>query len=206
MQYNGASSFPGMILWAASTRGPLAFPGSYQVSMKTNNNEQTQSFELIKDPRVSSSQEDLQAQFDFLIKVRDKLTDANDAVKDIRQARAQIKDVIKKSGDVEEISSLGKSILEEMKAIEEALYQTQNESGQDPLNFPIRLNNKVGHLNSLMGIGEFRPTDQAEAFYQEVATKIDEQTSLLAEILTNRIADFNEAVYNNRIEAVKLED
>jgi uncharacterized membrane protein YfhO len=138
--------------------------------------------------------------------VRDKLSDANDAVKDIRKARTQINDVMKKAEEKKEISDLGKSILKDMKAIEEALYQTKNESGQDPLNFPIRLNNKVGHLNSLMGVGQFRPTAQAEAFYNEVAEKIDEQTSMLEEILTNKLAAFNEVVYNNRIDAVKLED
>lgn len=206
MRYKGASTFPGMIMWAARTTGPMAVPGEYQVSMTVNGKEQVQTFNLLKDPRVSSSQEDLQAQFDFLIKVRDKLSDANDAVKDIRKARTQINDVMKKAEEKKEISDLGKSILKDMKAIEEALYQTKNESGQDPLNFPIRLNNKVGHLNSLMGVGQFRPTAQAEAFYNEVAEKIDEQTSMLEEILTNKIAAFNEVVYNNRIDAVKLED
>ncbi|MFZ9045407.1 MAG: WD40/YVTN/BNR-like repeat-containing protein [Cyclobacteriaceae bacterium] len=206
MRYKGASTFPGMIMWAARTTGPMAVPGEYQVSMTVNGKEQVQTFNLLKDPRVSSSQEDLQAQFDFLIKVRDKLSDANDAVKDIRKARTQINDVMKKAGENKEISDLGKSILKDMKVIEEALYQTKNESGQDPLNFPIRLNNKVGHLNSLMGVGQFRPTAQAEAFYNEVAEKIDEQTRMLEEILTNKIAAFNEVVYNNRIDAVKLED
>ena len=206
MRYEGASTFPGMILWWATTQGPLAVPGTYQVSMTVNGKEQNQTFGLLKDPRVSSSQADLQAQFDFLIKVRDKLTEANDAVKDIRKARVQINDVMKKAGENEAINDMGKAILKDMKVIEEALYQTKNESRQDPLNFPIRLNNKVGHLGSLMAVGEYKPTDQAETYYQEVAGLIDEQVSLLNEILTSRIKEFNEVVYNNRIDAVKLED
>ena len=206
MRYKGASDFPGMIMWWASTQGPLAVPGMYDVALSVNGKEQKQSFELVKDPRVSSSQADLQAQFDFLIKVRDKFSEANDAVSDIRKVRDQINTVLKKADDNEELKTMAKAILKDMKVIEEALYQTKNESRQDPLNFPIRLNNKVGHLGSLMGVGEFKPTDQAEAFYAEVAAQIDEQVASLQKILDERVSAFNKAVYDSRIEAVKLED
>ncbi|MDH5609791.1 MAG: glycosyl hydrolase, partial [Cyclobacteriaceae bacterium] len=207
MRYEGAKTFPGLIMWAATTQGPLAVPGQYQVTLSVNGNSQKTSFELVKDPRSSASQEDLQAQFDFLIAVRDKLTDANQAVIDIRKARAQINDVLKKAGDdKEDIAKMGKEILKDMKVIEEALYQTRNESRQDPLNFPIRLNNKVGHLGSLMGIGDFRPTDQAIAFFKEVSASIDAQVNALNEIKGARIDAFNKIVYESKIDAVKLED
>ncbi|MFT5954975.1 MAG: photosystem II stability/assembly factor-like uncharacterized protein [Cyclobacteriaceae bacterium] len=206
MRYKGASTFPGMILWSASTRGPVAVPGIYDVEMSINGQMINQSFELVKDPRSSASQADLQAQFDFMMQVRDKLSEANDAVSDIRTVRRQVNDVLKKAGENQSLKDLGKAMLDDMKTIEEALYQTQNESGQDPLNFPIRLNNKVGHLASLMGIGDNRPTDQAIAFYQEVSSEIDQQISALGDIFGTRIDAFNKAVIDNRIEAVKLED
>ncbi|MFY0687395.1 MAG: glycosyl hydrolase [Cyclobacteriaceae bacterium] len=207
MRYEGAKDFPGMILWWATTQGPKAIPGTYQVKMNVNGQETLTDFELLKDPRSSATQADLQAQFDFLMNVRDKLTEANQAVIDVRKARTQIKDVMSKAGDdATEIQELGKAIMKDMKVIEEALYQTKNESRQDPLNYPIRLNNKVGHLASLMGIGDNRPTDQAVAFYEEVSSAIDEQTKALDEILGDRIEEFNQAVYESKIKAVKLED
>ncbi len=207
MRYNGAKTFPGLIMWAATTRGPIAIPGEYQVTLSVNGNTQSQTFEIVNDPRSGSSQSDLEEQFNFLISVRDKLTEANQAVIDIRKVREQIKDILAKAeDDQEDLKKMGKEILKDMKTIEEALYQTKNESGQDPLNFPIRLNNKVGHLGSLMGIGSFKPTDQAKAFYDEVSAKIDEQTGALKEIIDNRIDEFNEAVYQSKIAAVKLDE
>lgn len=207
MRYPGATSFPGMILWAVSTQGPMALPGDYQVNLKVNGVDQSQNFNLIKNPRSSATETDLKDQFDFLIACRDKLSEANQAVIDIRQAKAQINDVMTKAGkDAKAIQDLGKEILDTLQVIEETLYQTKNESGQDPLNFPIRLNNKVGALGSLTSYGDNRPTDQSKAFYQEVAGKIDAQTNQLKVILNEKIAEFNRIVYESKIDAVKLKE
>ena len=203
LRYEGAKTFKGMILWWATTQGPSAIPGDYKVKMTVNGNETMQDFKLMGDPRSSSTQADYQAQFDFLMKVRDKLTETNQAIIDIRKAKAQIKDVMKKA-DNEEISELGKAINKDMSEIEKALYQTKNESGQDPLNFPIRLNNKLGHLGSLMGMGNSRPTDSALEFYNEVTAQIDEQLKALEAIFSTRIDEFNQAVKAADVKAVKL--
>ena len=206
MRYKGAKTFPGMILWSATTRGPLAVPGEYQVSLSINGEEQNQTFEIMADPRSSSSQSDLQEQFDFLIDVRDKLSEANQTVIDIRKISKQIKAVTAKVEKDSDVGKMGKEIIKDMKLIEEALYQTKNESRQDPLNYPIRLNNKVGHLGSLAGFGTYKPTDQAKAFFMEVSAKIDEQTSAFNKIVEERIGDFNQSVLESKIEAVKLDD
>ncbi len=206
MRYKGATTFKGMILWAVRTNGPIAIPGEYKVSLSVNGSVQEQSFNIIPDPRSSASQEDLQAQFDFLIGARDKLSEANQAVIDIRKIRGQINDVLAKVGDdAEEVKSKGKEILSEIKSIEEALYQTKNESPQDPLNFPIRLNNKVGHVGTLAGFGAFKPTDQSLEFYNEVAGKIDEQTSSLKMVIDSKIPEFNALVLENQVAAVKID-
>ncbi len=204
MRYPGAKTFKGMILWAATTQGPRIVPGTYSVEMAVNGDRQETSFELMKDPRSSASQSDLQAQFDFLMAVRNKLTETNQAIIDIRKARGQIKGVMARTED-ESIKTLGKEMLDEMKTIEEALYQTKNESGQDPLNFPIRLNNKLGHLGSLEGIGDSRPTDQAVAFKNEVSAEIDKHLNQLKAIMTDKVKAFNEAVYNAKIDAIQLD-
>ncbi len=207
MRYNGAETFPGMILWAVSTNGPIAVPGSYKVLMTINGNSQSQDFEILADPRSSATEADLQAQFDFLIACRDKLSEANLAIMKIRKVRSQINDVMAKANeDQSEVKDLGKEILKEMKTVEEALYQTKNESRQDPLNFPIRLNNKVGALGTLASIGSFEPTDQSKAFYDEVSSKIDEQIQALDNILGSRIEEFNKTVFEQRIGAISIDD
>ena len=206
MRYNGAKTFKGMIMWAATTRGPAAIPGSYKVKMTVNGTETTQDFDLLKDPRKSASQADLQAQFNFLMNVRNKLTETHEGIINIRKAKAQINDVLKKAGDNEDLNTLGKAIIKDMSEIEKTLYQTKNESGQDPLNFPIRLNNKLGHLASLSGIGDNKPTDSALEFYDEVTGKIDEQLKMLSEIFDTRIAEFNQKVKEANVDAVRLDD
>ena len=205
MRYQGAKTFPGMILWSAATSGPKAIPGNYQVELIINNEVMQREFEITADPRKSASQADLKAQFDFLIKVRDKLSAANQGVIDIRAIEPQISDLSAKIDlQHEGIAKLISKITTDLKRIEENLYQTQNESGQDPLNFPIRLNNKVGHLGSIMGVGDNKPTDQALRFYDEVGAEIDAELAQLEKIKTEDLDALNKMINNQKIKAIKI--
>jgi hypothetical protein len=205
MRYQGAKTFPGMILWSAATSGPKAIPGNYQVELIINNEVMQREFEITADPRKSASQTDLKAQFDFLIKVRDKLSAANQGVIDIRAIEPQISDLSAKiDTQHEDIKKLISKITTDLKRIEKNLYQTQNESGQDPLNFPIRLNNKVGHLGSIMGVGDNKPTDQALRFYDEVGAEIDAELAQLEKIKTEDLDALNKMINNQKIKAIKI--
>ncbi len=205
MRYQGAKTFPGMILWSAATSGPKAIPGNYQVELKINNEVMQREFEITTDPRKSAIQADLKAQFDFLIKVRDKLSAANQGVIDIRAIKSQINDLSDKieeqHGDIQKLIS---KITTDLERIEENLYQTQNESGQDPLNFPIKLNNKVGYLGSIMGVGDNKPTDQALRFYDVVSAEIDNELVQLEKIKTENLDALNKMINNQNIKAIKL--
>lgn len=209
MRYQGAESFKGMILWWASLDGPKALPGTYIAKLSSKGNIVETEFEIIKDPRSSSSDAELKEQFDFLIAVKGKLSETNLAVKKIREARNQMNTVterIKSFENMEDVIDTSKYILNKMKVIEEELYQTKNQSRQDPLNFPVRLNNKLGHLNSLMAMGDYKPTDQAVAFLKEVSSLIDEQLSALDKILKEDILMFNNLVREKSIDAIILKE
>ncbi|WP_422362030.1 WD40/YVTN/BNR-like repeat-containing protein [Reichenbachiella sp.] len=209
MKYQKAKSFDGMILWWATLDGPKALPGNYEVRLEGKGPSQSANFEILSDPRSSSSAEELKAQFDFLMAVRNKLSETNLAVEKIRESRAQINTFVEKVKDMEEMKSVVDTsayILDKLKVIEEELYQTKNKSGQDPLNFPIRLNNKLGHLNSLASYGDYQPTDQAVAFMKEVSGLIDEQLEKLDVILTEDIAMFNRLVKENAVDAVIIKN
>ena len=204
MRYQGAKKFPGMILWSAATSGPKAIPGNYTVELKRNNEVMQKKFEITADPRKSASQADLKAQFDFLIKVRDQLSAANQGVIDIRAIQPQMIDLSNKiDAKHEDIAQLISEINADLKRIEEKLYQTQNESGQDPLNFPIRLNNKVGHLGSIMGVGDNKPTDQALKFFDEVSAEIDDELAQLEKIKTEDLDELNNMINKQKIKAIK---
>lgn len=206
MRYPGADRFQGMILWAASMSGPQALPGVYTAKLKVNDEVHETTFEILKDPRNNASMADLQEQFDFLISVRDKLSETHNAITKIREARKQINLVTSKmkGDDFKEVKEKAKAILKSMKEVEETLYQTNNQSRQDPLNFPIRLNNKLGHLNSLASSGDYKPTASAIAFKKEVTALIDAELNKLKEVFENEVTAFNKMVKEKEVDAVIL--
>lgn len=208
MRYPDADRFDGIILWAASLNGPRALPGMYKVRLTVNGKSSESDFEILKDPRSTASADDMKAQFDFQQDVLAKVSETNNAVKKIRQVRDQINratDPIKdKKEEMKEVLDMAKVIQDKMKTIEEALYQTKNRSGQDPLNFPIRLNNKLAHLNSLAGSGNSRPTDQAVEFKKEITAEIDKHLQALEKIYKEDVPAFNALVKQKNIDAVSL--
>jgi photosystem II stability/assembly factor-like uncharacterized protein len=176
-----AEGFEGLIMWAANLNGPKVIPGIYKVRMTLDGQAQEQSFKVLADPRYESNQEDLEAQNRFLIAVRDKLTETHQTIKLIRAYRSELDSLEKKPANLEKIKA-------EMQEIEETLYQTQNRSGQDPLNFPIRLNNKLAHLSSVVGNGDFKPTDQSEAVRKELTEQIDAQLARFRKLEREQIS------------------
>jgi photosystem II stability/assembly factor-like uncharacterized protein len=181
LRLESAEGFDGLIMWAANLRGPKVIPGQYKVRMTLDGMTQEESFKVLADPRYESTQVDLEEQFDFLVGVRDKLTETHQTIKLIRFYRAEMDSMAKKPKNL-------KLILAEMDEIEKTLYQTQNKSGQDPLNFPIRLNNKLAHLSSVVGNGDYRPTDQSEEVKVELVTKIDAQLTRFKKLEQTQIS------------------
>ena len=207
MRYPDATRFPNLIMWAGSTTGPKAVPGSYQVKLTVDGKTQTQTFEIKKDPRSEASQEDLQKQFELLTKVRDKVTETHEAILQIRDARKQIDDVVartKEQSGGKTIADAAKALNDKMKTIEEALYQTKNQSGQDPLNYPIRLNNKLAALTGVVSSADFAPTAQTYVVYNDIAGQIDAQLQKLRQIMTTDVPAFNKLVREQEVPAVMI--
>jgi hypothetical protein len=162
------------------------YQGDYLVRLIVDGQSQDQRFKVLPDLRYESTQEDLQAQYDFLLKVRDKLTETHETITLIRKYKAELDTIVQKNPrQKRRIEPIVKTISD----IEKELYQTQNRSGQDPLNYPIRLNNKLAHLNSIVGTGEFRPTDGAEEVRVEITRQIDIQLTKFREIEKSQISN-----------------
>ncbi|MEO0897422.1 MAG: glycosyl hydrolase [Bacteroidota bacterium] len=207
MRYEDAKKFEGMILWWGQTTGPMAVPGEYKVCMTVGEDSIWQNFKILPNPMSSSTQEDLQAQFDFLMKIRDKLTETHEGIVDIRTVRGQFKKLKKDYGKKEEAKGLMSFIQETdsmMTIVEKSLYQTKNRSGQDPLNFPIRLNNKLAHVGALESVGEYKPTAQSEAFVEEVTAKIDEQLEKWYDLKETNIPKINQMIKDMSLDYINM--
>lgn len=204
LRYADAEGFTGMIIWGSLT-GPKAPPGKYQVRIKTGDLEQTTAFEVKPDPRSSASQEDYLAQFQYLLEVRDKLTETHTGIKQLRDIREQISGInkrIKDKPDVSNILELGKVIEKRLTAIEETLYQTKAKSSQDVLNFPIRLNNKLAALAGNAGFGDNRPTDSTIEYKKEIVRQIDAELSSLKQVITDDVKRYNELLEQKKIPGI----
>jgi photosystem II stability/assembly factor-like uncharacterized protein len=207
MTWPKARKFPGMILWSGDPFGPLAVPGSYQVRLTAAGETLTQPFEIRKDPRSSSTQEDLEAQLQFLLEARDKLTETHDAIRRIREVRAQLDDTRKRLRRDEErkpVVEAAKELDKKMTAIEEALYQTKNRSRQDPLNFPIRLDDKLNAVAGSVAIGDYRPTAQALQVKAALTAAIDAELAKLRAIWESDLVRFNELARDRGLPTVIL--
>ena len=208
MIYKGAEKLDGMILWWASLNGPKAVPGSYKVTLKVNDDSQTQNFEILPDPRSESTIADMQKQFDFITDVNKTMDDAHQSIKKIRDIKSQLLAFEKQyKGDERVLNLLEKSkkLREQFTEIEEALYQTKNRSGQDPLNFPIRLTNKLGHLNALVSMGDFAPTDQDVAVKNQLTQEIEVQLTQFNKLVSDEISAFNSAFNDKQLNYLFIE-
>ncbi|MEM8735721.1 MAG: glycosyl hydrolase, partial [Planctomycetota bacterium] len=216
MRYPPAESFDGIVMWSGSTRGPSAIPGKYTMTVKVGDVEESTTIELKPDPRSAATQEDFELQLAFLLETRDKLSETHRAIKTIRDVRAQINQFVSrmpKGSDSEDeevangpIKEKTKEVIESLTEIEETLYQTKNRSSQDPLNFPIRLNDKLAGVASVASTGNFRPTAQAHAVRAELVAKIDEQLELFRKVIAEDVPELNQMILESQIPTIVVED
>jgi photosystem II stability/assembly factor-like uncharacterized protein len=204
-RYPDAVRFPGMILWAGETRGPKLPPGTYQVKLTVEGKSYTQNFEIKADPRLTTTPADYAKQLELGLKIRDKLSETHNAIIQIRDVRKQVEDLLKRVAgqpNFKVVNDAGTALNKKLTTIEEALYQTKNQSSQDPLNFPIRLNNKLAALGGVVGSAEAAPTAQSYAVYDEVVTQIDAELRKLAQLMQTDVPAFNQLVRDQNIPAV----
>ena len=205
----GAKRLPGMILWWANLSGPKAVPGSYQVHLTANGETQTQPFRIVPDPRAEATVADMQKQHDFITAVNETVDRAHQSIEKIRKGNDQLDAFMKQykgNEATEELVEKAKEMKEGFGEIEKALYQTQNRSGQDPLNFPIRLTNKLAHLNSLVSLDDFPPTEQDIAVQQELSREIETQLSAFDKMVDEEITAFNKAFNDLNLNYLFIEE
>jgi photosystem II stability/assembly factor-like uncharacterized protein len=185
MSYPGATDLDGrQILWAGSTDGPSAIPGTYQVRLLIDGNEvATRDFKITKDPRIDTTQEDFEAQFSLQQNIIAKLDTTHKSINKIRTVRGKINEMMEEETLNKQGKQTATAILDELSTIESTLMQTKAESYQDVLNYPIKLNNKLAALANTVATGDNRPTEQQYGVYEELAAQVDEQLVKLQAVL-----------------------
>jgi photosystem II stability/assembly factor-like uncharacterized protein len=206
LRYPEAKKFEGLILWGGGTDGPRVVAGTYDVRLTVGEETRTATAELKQDPRTSASPADLQAQFEYLLAANKKLSEIHEQIERIREVRKQLDDLKKRSAKDEKakpIVAAAKELDKKMTAIEEALYQTKNRSSQDPLNFPIRLNDKLASVADSAGTGDFAPTAQQRAVYVQLVAQIDAELAKLRALWATDLPALNAMVKQSEVVAVQ---
>ena len=199
LRYPGFLAFPGMVLYSSPNLGPKAVPGTYLTRLIVDGDTLQQNLTVLGDPRMSNTPSDYQAQFDFLIQVRDKVSQAHQAMLDIEKIRQEINFVKSKIKDPILLDKMT-DFMDQLTVIEGTIHQTKNKSNQDPLNYGIKVNNRLAFLLADQQRGDYPPTDQAHQVYNELAADLDRILTEMKNLCAQSIPDLNQAL--NGLEAI----
>jgi len=201
LNYPSAVTFPGMILWGATTNGPPALPGTYQVRMTVDGVSQTQPLVVKKHPWRNIPDADIAEQFTLAMQIRDKVSEANTAVIRIRRIKDEVQKHLAASKDAR-LKAAGDRLTAALSAVEQDIYQVKNQSGQDPLNFPIKTNNRLASLLGMTLRGEGRPTANIYPIFEDLKKELKAETDRLENVLSTELPAFNREARRLKLEEV----
>ena len=182
MRHPGFTSFKDMILWTSRGNGVLALPGSYRARLIVDGKVQEQGFTIARDPRLTGvSDADLKARFDLATAVSKRVSEANAAVLLVRGIRAQADEQGKKAP----LPAAATALLARLAAVEAEIYQVQNRSRQDPLNYPIKLNDKLAGLIGVIESADAPPTEGTRLVFADLSAQLDRQLAALEAALAD---------------------
>ena len=204
MRYPGFESFEGMVLYSSPNVGPKVTPGKYNIKMTYNNQILQKEFEIVKDPRVKISQADYENQLEFLINVRDEVSRANKKIIDIRNIKNNMIFISEKTRDNNELQEMINNYLTDLSEIENNIHMTKNQSRQDPLNYGIRINNRIAFLLADSQRGDYPPTDQSKEFFIQVKGELDSEVMKLDAMIDKHSQKIENYLEENKIELISL--
>jgi len=204
MNYPEAERVEGLILWNGFIRGPKAAPGNYFAKFKSGSDSEEVPFTILADPNYKTSLAEYDEQFNHLISIRDKSSEIMKAIKNIREMRQQINDFSARQGkDIpKEVKQQIDTVNKQMTAVEDALHQTKAKSGQDVLNFPIKLDDKLSSIYNAAAAGQSGLSRQSKEAYTELAVQIDEQLSKLKKIMNEDVVKLNQLIHEKTLPVI----
>ena len=204
LRYPAWTDFEGRIMWAARPMGPTAVPGTYTVRMTVDDGAPlTRDFEVRINPNLAGvTVADLRERFELAIEIRDRVSEANEAVIKARDIKGQV-DARLEETDHDEVEAQAVVVKDNLSVVEAEIYQVKNQSNQDPLNYPIRINNKLAALLGLVEGSESRPTDQSYVVFRRLADLLDEQMKEMGIIILRDVGRLNELLIREGLEPIR---
>ena len=185
--------------------GPLAVPGRYEARLTVADTTHRQAFEIRKDPRIAVTREELQAQFELARRIRDKVSEANDGVSELRSVRRQVEEWAGRAKDgpgAQPVAAAARTLNEGLTAIEEELIEPRADGALNRLNYAVKLIAKLSALTSVVTSADAPPTRQAYEVYDHLAGQIDAQLARLKETLERRLPPFADLLREHHVPAV----
>ena len=202
MRYPGFTSFDGMVFYSSPNTGPKVTPGKYDVVLTYNNETIKREFEIVKDPRVKITQDDYEKQLSFLLKVRDEVSKANQIIIDIRKIKKDLDFLLQKVKGKDQIIQLIIKYKKELDLIENNIHMTKNQSRQDPLNYGIRINNRIAFLLADSQRGDYPPTNQSLEFFESIKDELNIEISNFKKVLNTYTMQINNMIDDNAIKFI----
>jgi photosystem II stability/assembly factor-like uncharacterized protein len=211
LRYPDATQVEGTnVMWAGSVTGPKASPGRYRVRMLLADSliaEQT--FNVLRDPRLQTTQQEYDEQLAYMIKVNQKLSQTHEAINKANKASSQISSYVSAVTDTalaNEMKKLTQPVVDSLAAIAGQLYQPKAKAIQDILAHPVMLNDKLAGLGSIVSSSDTKPTAAAYASLADISGRIDVQIAKLQKIMEEQIPQINRMIEEKKIPAIQLKD
>ncbi len=209
LRYEEPLKIPKAVYDEGKPAGPLALPGKYQVRLTVAGKGSTQPLEVLLDPRVKTSAADLQKQFDMLLRLRDRQDEMNKAILAIRDLRSQLLALekrlgadAKKSEANKSLIALGSALRKKISAIENDLINVDAKASEDELNYPTKLNSKLGYVNAAVDSADTAPTEAETAVFAELDQQLEIQLAKWHEVATKDVPALNASLRGAEIPIV----
>jgi hypothetical protein len=202
LRYEGAHKVPHAVFWGSRLSGPLALPGAYQVRLTLNGKSYSTRLKLDLDPRITTSRADLQKQFDLLLRIRDRVSEAHDAVNQIRDLRGQLDALEKHLGENSNAQTIKNAALQldkKMTGIEDQIIQAKSKAPEDPLNYPIMLTNQLADLGEVVASADSAPTQQSYQVFDYLNGQLQTQLAAWKQLQSQDVVSLNDMIRQEQI-------
>ncbi len=173
--------------------GPLAVPGTYTVEVIVAGVTLTQDVEIRKDPLSTVSQDDIEAQIEFALQIRDRVTELTKMGNSIERIRKQLDDFQAARQANDDVKIASEKLEAELIELEAKLYLL-NATGasENLLRFPSQLYTHFKMLGNYVMTGDARPTGSKYELYDVLAERLRAYEADFDKLIENQLSTFNE--------------